>query len=437
VLIISGYWVYKTRPIELTISKPTKGNIQESVEVSGTIESERSKVYYSSISAPVSEISFTQGESVTEGQSLISFDTKDLQVTAEQTDISLRASKDNYESAVNNSQKNGTNYANATTSLGILEQQIADEKACISNIQESLVKAQEIATEITQATSYMASLTDSKELAKQQKHLEELQSDYDSYDVPALNGDLAYHQTELTQCLTSQSEYKAQQKTADAGLLNNAAKDQLKSGEDLAKISKEQAADDLVQAQKGIRADFDGIVTSVDIDEGAVALEGTRLFEIESNKELKVVVEISKYDISKIEFGQKAVVRIAGNEYKATVSKINKVATLNDTDKPQVPVEIHIENPDEKLYLGLEGDVTIDTKESKDTLLISATSVYTDDTGTYCYLIENGLITKKYFTKGVENDSFVEVLSDLTEGSVVITDPVTDESVGKRAKASE
>jgi RND family efflux transporter MFP subunit len=253
--------------------------------------------------------------------------------------------------------------------------------------------------------------------------------------VATLSGDLAYHQTELTQCLTSQSEYKAQQKAADASLIDNAAKDQLKTGGDIAKVSQNQAEQELGKAQIGVVAEFDGIVTDLEVSEGALILEGTKLFEIESSSDLKVTVNVSKYDIGKIELGQKAVVKVAGNEYNATVSKINKMADTDTTDKPQVAVDLHIENPDDKIYLGLEADVDIYTKESTNSLLVAATSVYTDDEGSYCYSIDNGIIAKKYFTKGMESETVVEVLDGLNEGELVITASITDDSVGKKATA--
>lgn len=437
IIFLTGYVMYKNKPLSLAVQKSSKGSIQEIVEVSGTIDSENSKAYYSSVTATINELDIKRGDKVREGDQLLTYDTSDLNTAVEQAKLSTRANEDSYKSAVNNNAKNNTNYANATTSLGILEQQIADEKACISSIQESLTKAQEVASEMTQVTTSMAGETDTKELKNLQKELEELQEEYDGYDVSTLTGDLAYHQTELTQCLTAQSEYKAQQKSADASVIDSAAKDQLKAGGDLAKVTQSQVEEELAKANEGIVAEFDGIVTKLDIENGAFVSEGTRLLEIKSSTNLKVVVNVSKYDIGKVELGQKAIVKVAGEEYAASVSKINRMADIDASDKPQVAVELHIENPNDKIYLGLEADVTISTRENKNTLIVAATSVYTDDEGSYCYTIQNGSITKKYFTKGMESNESVEVVDGLTEGELVITDSITDDSLGKRAIAAK
>ncbi|PXV85684.1 RND family efflux transporter MFP subunit [Lachnotalea glycerini] len=435
VLLIAVYVVVSNKPLKLMTETTTKGSIQEVVDVNGDIESENTKVYYSKVTATVEQLTIKKGDSVKAGDQLVLYDTKDLETSVEQAKLGTKASMESYQSSLNNNAKNNTNYANATTSLGILEQQIADEKSYISSIQESLTSANEIASEITAVTSQMASTTDSKALKKLQNKLDSLNCDYDSYDVSSLTGDLAYHQTELSQCLTSQSEYKAQQKTADASLIDSAAKDQLKTVGESAQLSQSQAEEELSKANQGIVAEFDGIITGLDIEAGSYVPEGSRLLVLESSNELKVVVNVSKYDIGKIELGQKAVASVAGNEYEGSVSKISRVADTDTSDKPQVSVEIHINNPDDKIYIGLEADVDIYTEEKNDIVTVSSTAVYSDDDGNYCYTIENGLVTKKYFTKGIESDSLVELTDGIAEGEIVITDSITDDSVGRKASA--
>ena len=64
-------------------------------------------------------------------------------------------------------------------------------------------------------------------------------------------------------------------------------------------------------------------------------------------------IEVTKYDLPKIEIGQKVDVTIAGKEYEGEVSKINKAAA-NSQGTPVVGAEVHIKNPDEDIFLGVE-----------------------------------------------------------------------------------
>ncbi|WP_180272700.1 efflux RND transporter periplasmic adaptor subunit [Konateibacter massiliensis] len=432
-ILIAGYTLYSNKPLKLTTEQTSKNSITQIVEVSGNVESENVKSYYSNVTAGIYEVAVKKGDSVTAGEQLISFDTSDLENAVEQAKLGTKASDAGYQASVNSNAKNNVNYNNAATSLEILEQQIADEKNAVSSIQESLTSAQEVAAEITALTTQMAAVTDAAQLKKQQKQLDELQENYDSYDVASLTGDLAYHQTELTQLLTSQSEYKAQQKTADASMIDSASREQLKAAGESSQLTQSQAEEELLKATQGITAEFDGIVTSLNVEEGAMVPKGTKLLVLESYDDLKVTMNVSKYDIGKIEEGQKATVSVAGNKYDATVSKINKMAEVEGSDKPEVLVELHIEKPDDKIYIGLEADADILIQEKTDILAVSSLAVYTDDEGDYCYVIENGVIAKKYFSKGIEGNNLVEVVDGLTEGEQVITDAVTDSSIGKKA----
>ena len=221
--------------------------------------------------------------------------------------------------------------------------------------------------------------------------------------------------------------------TYEGQILNSYQKDQLKDSYDLASMSVENAKEDIVKAQSGVSAEYNGIVTNSYVSKGSVVSKGTPLFTIESSDDLKVNVGISKYDIGKIELGQRANVSIGGHNYSASVSEINRLAQVTDSSKAKVLVSVHIDDPDEFVYLGIEADVTIYAHEKENTLLIPQESYYADDSGDYCYIIKDGVIEKRYITIGVSSDEYVEIIDGLRAGDVVITDSITDESIGGRA----
>ena len=103
---------------------------------------------------------------------------------------------------------------------------------------------------------------------------------------------------------------------------------------------------------------------------------------------------------------------------------------------PGVAVDVHVDDPDDSLILGLEADVTIYTDEQQDVLIIPYSGFYTDDDGDYCYVIEDGIIAKKYVEAGIKTSEYVEIKSGLDEGDAVITDSITDSQVGEKAVES-
>ena len=181
--------------------------------------------------------------------------------------------------------------------------------------------------------------------------------------------------------------------------------------------------------------EYDGIVTESFIKAGSVVTKGTPLFTVEDSENIKVDVGISKYDIGKIAVGQRADIDIAGSTYSGKVISIKRVAENNNSDKAKVTVSVKFDQPDERVYLGLEADVTIYTSEKQGALTISNEAYYADDEGDYCYIIDDGVIKKQYITVGLESDDRIEVAMGLKEGDLVITDAITDEQVGTKAES--
>lgn len=231
-----------------------------------------------------------------------------------------------------------------------------------------------------------------------------------------------------TQATTVKNAYEAQ-------ILNSYQKDQLRNSYDLSELSVENAQDNINKALNGVMVDYNGIVTESFVNAGSMASKGAPLFTIESSDDLKVEVGVSKYDIGSIAVGQRAEISIAGREYQGRVSEIRRLATVTDSDKAKVSVSVHIDNPDEYVYLGLEADVTIYANEIACTTIIPIDGYYADDDGDYCYLIKDDVIVKQYITTGIESDDYIEVLNGIKEGDIVITDAVTDDLVGKKAVA--
>ena len=96
-------------------------------------------------------------------------------------------------------------------------------------------------------------------------------------------------------------------------------------------------------------------------------------------------------------------------------------------------MEVDLSNPDDAVYIGIEAEVSIDTGTSQDTMFLPIEAVYVDDSGSYCYAIEGGVITRKDIKTGFENAQYLEVLEGVAEGDTIILDAVTDSLIGKNA----
>ncbi|MDE6686135.1 MAG: efflux RND transporter periplasmic adaptor subunit, partial [Lachnospiraceae bacterium] len=177
----------------------------------------------------------------------------------------------------------------------------------------------------------------------------------------------------------------------------------------------------LETALNGITADFDGVVTSVSVTEGARVGEGTILITVESSEEVVVRFGASKYDLEDLAVGQSAVVTITGNEYEGELTHIDHMATSNEAGSSMVMAEVTILNPDDRVYLGVDGKVKITTATEENALLVPVEAVNTDRTGDFCYVVEDGIARMRYVTTGISSSTEIQILEGLQEGEEVIT----------------
>ena len=149
---------------------------------------------------------------------------------------------------------------------------------------------------------------------------------------------------------------------------------------------------------------------------------GSKLMKLESSDAVRVNISLSKYDLSKVALGQTAEVEISGQTYEGTVSKINRMAEKNDSGTRLVAAEVHIENPDDNIYLGIEGKVKIMAQKSENTLVVPIAAINTDQTGDFCFVVKDGILERHDVTAGLSSEDSIEILDGLEEGDIVLTD---------------
>lgn len=239
----------------------------------------------------------------------------------------------------------------------------------------------------------------------------------------------------LNELATQRAQLQQEMQTTKHAAMNGSQLAQLAANAELANTAVTWNEEDAEKAAEGVTADVTGVVSEINVEEGAYVAEGTRLFTIKDMEHVMAVVEVTSYEMGQVEVGQKASIEAAGNIYEGTVSRIRKETVLDSQNKAKLQVEIHIENPDDKIYLGTDVDAAIETGESDSAIVIPNDALYTDDEGDYCYLLSNDVIEKRYLTCGIASADTTEVLEGLSQGEWVITDAMTDANVGKGAQA--
>jgi HlyD family secretion protein len=417
------------------------GDIEQVLSTSGFVASEETKTYYSDVIARITEFNVEKGSNVHTGDVLVAYDTQALENQCKQQELQNKASKADYAQALADANENAAKYNNSTTDVGVLEQQVEDQQNHVEGIQMSLNDEANYLTEIqTDLTEYQAKLeaaTAADNTSKIEKYTSKIKDikkkiEKSNNYTTDLNNQLISAQSELSLLQSNLSEQKSIKSTSEAGLLSGNEKTQKAATTEVTTLSLEQAQVNLEKAKAGINAEFSGIITEVQTTEGATVAEGTALFTIASNEDVKLTVALTKYDLENVKEGQSADITLGASTYTGTVSKISRVATTNSAGAAVINAEIHINNPDDNIFLGVEAKVKIKVGSASSVILVPVECVNTDKDGEFCYVIENGIVVKKLVTTGLSSDEYIEIKEGISEGEEVISEITTDITEGTK-----
>ena len=240
-------------------------------------------------------------------------------------------------------------------------------------------------------------------------------------DTSALEAELEKASNTLAEL---QSRLSSQQAVAesDPSAVTAEEKEKMEITNNLSELDQMSAQELVEAAKKGIKADFNGVITKVSVVEGATTALGTELFTLQNTDKINVNINVSKYDYDKLKEGQSADITLAGKTYEGEVTSISHVATQNEKGASLISADVRIKNPDDDIFLGVDAKVTIHAEEADDVVVLPSEVVNIGKDGSFCYVIENGVITRRDIITGISSDDYVEVTEGIKEGDEVIRD---------------
>lgn len=220
------------------------------------------------------------------------------------------------------------------------------------------------------------------------------------------------------------SEAKSVKAGAESAVVNGNKLEGYALNKEKTKLEGQDAERKYKAVLNGIVADFNGVISDLNVVKGATVQEGTQLMVLESIDNVCVEFQASKYALETLVLGQPAEIIISGKSYTGTVSKINHIAEENTSGTATVAARIHIDNPDENIFLGLDAKLKILTASEKGVLQVPVEAVNVDSQGEFCYLIENGVLAKKYVKTGISSETYIQILDGLSENQEIVTTSV-------------
>lgn len=402
-----------TKPV-VNVAKAKKGNITATLTTSGTVASEINMDYISPVNASVDKVNVEVGQEVKAGEFLVSYNTDELKSAYDVASLTSLSDQATANNTLNQSKESEQKIKDADTKIADFNSKIDAAKSDIAALNAEL----------------SAPNIDKEAAVTKQALLEKKTSELQDYQ---------------TQLATAQADKEA----AQAGVMSDDQKKSVDYNMQVSKISVTNAENDFDNAKAGLVAEYDGIVTAVNVVNGSMATEGQTLITVARTSDMKVDFTISKYNLSSVKLDQPAKITVLNKEYSGKVSRMSKVAASAITTADQggnvssssasassamVGAQVHIDNPDNDLVVGIDADMVITTGEAKDVVTIPTAALNQDKKGDFVYIYENGKVKRKAVKAGLSSDSETEIKEGLKEGDIVVSEVDTSVEDGMQAE---
>ena len=152
---------------------------------------------------------------------------------------------------------------------------------------------------------------------------------------------------------------------------------------------------------------------------------GTVILKLADLSRMIVNTKINEVDISKIDVGMKVDIQVDAYPYENFDGEITKIAAMaiSYNNVKVFPVEIELEEVNEKLKPGMTANITIIGEERKDIIVIPIRCIFSDDDGNdiVYQVISDSIGTGNVVKTGINNFQNVEIIEGIAVGDTIST----------------
>ena len=358
-------------------SKVELGTIRKTLEETGTVYSKRVNTFYSDMGRIVKTLNVSVGDKVKKGDVILTYENNyDLEIERANKQIEVIT-------ATYNESIKGADF-----------QEISNLKLNISTIETNLSFAR--------------------------NSLEKMETLYENNAVSQVEYDEAKNNVSVL-------ENQLQEANNNYGLLVKGVSSNVKKQYE-AQIDEVMIQIKILQKnieQSSIIAEFDGIITELNVHQGSMTQAGVMVVEIQDDLNLGIYVEVLAEDAMDIKKGMPFnVIMDDGIIKELTINRIypKAQAKISDLGVEQKRVRIEADLDDISLRISSEADVEIVLQEKTDVLLVDKDAIYEKEHKKYVTLISGSNEVESEITTNLEDDNNVEVLTGLKENDLVLID---------------
>jgi len=177
-----------------------------------------------------------------------------------------------------------------------------------------------------------------------------------------------------------------------------------------------------------IKAPFDGIITKIDAKVGEIAYPNVPLITMMGIDTFQIESFIPEVHISKIKLGDEADVTLdAYGEnvvFKAQIISIDPAETIRD-GVSTYKVKFQFKENDERIKSGMTANIAVISFSKPNTIVVPGGIIFDKNGKKFIQVKENKkILEREVVTGSVSSLNQVEIISGLTDGEVVILNPI-------------
>ncbi len=197
----------------------------------------------------------------------------------------------------------------------------------------------------------------------------------------------------------------------------------------------EQAKSALVSAQASLNtisenmknytvtAPINGYITSVNVSKGSMASgAGGPAVVIADLSELLIKANISENLISKIKIGDAVQIFLKTLSDTPYAGKIKEISPAPANGLLTYPITISIDNSTKEIKAGMFAEVQIVSEHKDNVLSVPSKSILIKGGVSHVVVLEQDMPVFKPVTTGLDNGEFIEIISGINAGDLVITE---------------
>ncbi|MHB9031289.1 MAG: efflux RND transporter periplasmic adaptor subunit, partial [Candidatus Latescibacterota bacterium] len=175
-----------------------------------------------------------------------------------------------------------------------------------------------------------------------------------------------------------------------------------------------------------VRSPLDGVLEDVQVRIGQAIHQGDPLFIVVNPRRVHLTAKVPLNGLQTIERTHDASFTVEGNsgvfELRNLKGRLVTIGGTVDRDSRTVPVVFELDNPGNRLKIGMFADISVRTDEAIDVLAVPTGAVFNEYEHRVVFIHREGeSFSKRIVTTGISDNGYVQILQGVKEGERVVT----------------